>query len=162
MRVGFYAGSFDPVTNGHMDVISRAMRLVDRLVVGVGVHHDKTALLPMRDRVALLEKLCIPLAQESNCDVEIMSFDTLAVDAAHASGAGIMVRGLRDMTDFAYEIKIAQMNKELNEQLETVFLAASADTRMISSSAIKQIADMGGDISPFVPELVRDRIKDTF
>lgn len=160
MRVGFYAGSFDPVTNGHMDVISRAMRLVDRLVVGVGVHHDKTALLPVRDRVALLEKLCVPLAQGSNCDVKVRSFDTLAVDAARASGASIMMRGLRDETDFSYELKIAQMNKELNGQLETVFLATSAGMRMISSSAIKQIAHMGGDISPFVPKIVRDRIKD--
>ncbi|QPC41652.1 pantetheine-phosphate adenylyltransferase [Kaustia mangrovi] len=158
MRTGFYPGSFDPVTNGHIDVIARAARLVDRLVLGVGVHHGKTALLPASDRVALLEEVCVPLGQTAGCDIEVATFDTLAVEAARSQGAHVMVRGLRDASDFDYEVQMAQMNAAMAGDVETIFLAASPDTRMIASSLVKQIARMGGDISPFVPDIVRRRI----
>lgn len=158
MRIGFYPGSFDPVTNGHIDVIARAARLVDRLVLAVGVHHGKTALLSETERVALLKEVCVPLGRDAGCEITVATFDTLAVQAARDSGASVMIRGLRDASDFDYEVQMAQMNAAMAGEVETVFLAASPETRMIASSLVKQIARMGGDISSFVPEPVRRRI----
>jgi pantetheine-phosphate adenylyltransferase len=151
VRTGFYPGSFDPVTYGHLDVIARAGRIVDRLVLGVGTHPGKHPMLATRDRIALLELTTGSLAAKAGLKVQVATFDDLAIEAARRAGARVIIRGLRDATDFDYEVQMGQMNGALAPDIETVFLAASPATRMISSSLVKQIARMGGDISPFVP-----------
>ncbi len=157
-RIGFYPGSFDPVTFGHLDVIARAARFVDKLVLGVGVHHGKAPFLETPLRLKLLAEVCEPVGNATGCEISIETFDGLAVDAARSAGAGIIVRGLRDASDFDYEVQMGQMNAGLAPDIETVFLAASPATRMIASSLVKQIAKMGGDISTFVPEAVNSAV----
>ncbi len=152
MRTGFYPGSFDPVTFGHLDVIARAARLVDKLVIGVGVHAQKQGLLTAEERVALLETVCTPIAEHAGLKFSVKTFDGLAVAAAKAAGARLMIRGIRDATDFDYEMQMSQMNAVLAPELETVFLGASPATRMIASSLVKQIAKLGGDTSMFLPK----------
>jgi pantetheine-phosphate adenylyltransferase len=150
-RIGFYPGSFDPVTFGHLDVIARAARIVDKLVLGVGNHDSKKALLTVHERVALLETVTQPVAEHAGLKVSVVTFNGLAVDAAHTAQARLIIRGLRDASDFDYEVQMAQMNASLAPELETVFIAASPATRMIASSLVKQIAKMGGDTSLFLP-----------
>jgi pantetheine-phosphate adenylyltransferase len=152
MRIGFYPGSFDPVTFGHLDIIARAARIVDKLVIGVGTHAAKKALLDSTQRVKLLEETTRPVSEHSGLRIVIVTFSGLAVDAAKKAGANVMIRGLRDATDFDYEVQMGQMNGALMPELETVFLAASPATRMIASSLVKQIASMGGDTSMFLPK----------
>jgi len=154
-RTGFYPGSFDPVTYGHLDVIARAARLVDRLVLGVGVHHGKKGLIPTEERISLLEEVAAPIGAHAGISIVISTFDGLAVDAARSCEAGVIIRGLRDATDFDYEVQMGQMNAAMAPDIETIFLAASPATRMIASSLVRQIATMGGDIAPFVPDAAR-------
>ncbi len=151
-RIGFYPGSFDPVTFGHLDIIARAGRMVDRLVIGVGVHDAKKALLSSDQRVELVVQCTKPIAEHAGLKIEVVTFNGLAVDAAQKVKAQAIIRGLRDASDFDYEVQMAQMNGALSPELETVFLAASPATRMIASSLVKQIARMGGDISLFLPK----------
>ncbi len=151
-RIGFYPGSFDPITYGHLDVIARAGRLVDRLVIGIGVHDAKKSLLSPAQRVELVTLVTQPITEHSGLKIDVVTFDGLAIDAAHKAKAHVIVRGLRDASDFDYEVQMAQMNGALAPELETVFLAASPATRMIASSLVKQIAKMGGDISLFLPK----------
>jgi pantetheine-phosphate adenylyltransferase len=150
-RTGFYPGSFDPVTYGHLDIIARSARLVDKLVLGVGVHASKQALMAPEARIALLETVTRPVAEHTGLKISIATFDDLAVNAARRHHAGLIIRGLRDATDFDYEVQMGQMNGAMAPDIETVFLAASPATRMIASSLVKQIARMGGDITLFVP-----------
>jgi len=150
-RTGFYPGSFDPVTYGHLDIVARSARLVDKLVLGVGVHHGKEGLLDAGTRIALLETVTQPIAEHTGIKIQVATFDGLAVDAARKHHAGLIIRGLRDASDFDYEVQMGQMNGALAPDIETVFLAASPATRMIASSLVKQIAKMGGDISLFIP-----------
>jgi len=150
-RTGFYPGSFDPVTNGHLDIIARAANLVDELVLGVGVHHGKSSLLDEGRRISLLQNVCGPISAATGMNIRVETFDDLAVSAAKRVGACMIIRGLRDATDFDYEMKMGQMNAAMMPKIETVFLTASPSTRMIASSLVKQIAKMGGDISSFVP-----------
>ena len=152
MRTGFYPGSFDPVTYGHLNVIARAARLVDKLVVGVGAHGSKAALLSVEERTALLQEVAKPIAEHSGLKVEVVAFSGLTFEAARAAKAQVIIRGLRDATDFDYEVQMAQMNGAMATELETVFLAASPATRMIASSLVKQMAKMGGDTSLFLPK----------
>jgi pantetheine-phosphate adenylyltransferase len=159
-RTGFYPGSFDPVTFGHLDVIARAARFLDKLVLGVGVHHGKTGFLPVDQRLELLKSAVEPITAATGCSITMVTFDGLAVDAARQAGAGVILRGLRDASDFDYEVQMGQMNAGLAPDIETVFLAASPATRMIASSLVKQIAKMGGDITPFVPEAVAEAIRE--
>jgi pantetheine-phosphate adenylyltransferase len=151
-RIGFYPGSFDPITFGHLDIVARAGRLVDRLVIGVGNHDNKKALLTAPERVALVEQATKPITEHSGLKIDVVTFEGLSVDAAHKAKAQVIVRGLRDASDFDYEVQMAQMNGALAPELETIFLAASPATRMIASSLVKQIAKMGGDISLFLPK----------
>jgi pantetheine-phosphate adenylyltransferase len=155
MRTGFYPGSFDPVTYGHLDIIARAARVVDKLVLGVGVHGSKQGLLDGAERVKLLETVVQPIAEHTGLKFSAVTYDDLTVDAARRAHAGIIIRGLRDASDFDYEVQMGQMNGGLAPDIETVFLAASPATRMIASSLVKQIARMGGDIAPFVPKEVQ-------
>lgn len=150
-RIGFYPGSFDPVTYGHLDIIARAARLVDKLVLGVGVHHGKQALIAADARIALLEAVTRPIAEHAGVKITVVTFDGLTVDAARKAHAGLIIRGLRDSSDFDYEVQMGQMNGALAPDIETVFLAASPATRMIASSLVKQIAKMGGDVTAFLP-----------
>ena len=150
-KTGFYPGSFDPVTYGHLDIIARSARLVDHLVLGVGVHHGKAIMLDAKARVDLLETVCSPISASTGMNITVATFDNLAVEAARRAGAGLVIRGLRDASDFDYEVQMGQMNAAMAPDVETVFLAASPATRMIASSLVKQIARMGGEISAFVP-----------
>lgn len=154
-RTGFYPGSFDPVTYGHLDVIARSARMVDELVLGVGTHPGKQSLLGEKIRVELLEAVTKPIAEHTGIRISVVTYDDLTVDAARRAQAGLIIRGLRDATDFDYEVHMAQMNGALAPDIETVFLAASPATRMIASSLVKQIAKMGGDISLFIPKEVQ-------
>jgi pantetheine-phosphate adenylyltransferase len=151
-RTGFYPGSFDPVTYGHLDIVARSARLVDKLVLGIGIHHGKHGLLDAETRIALLEEVTKPIAEHTGIRIQVATFDGLAVDAARLHHAGLIIRGLRDASDFDYEVQMGQMNGALAPDIETVFLAASPATRMIASSLVKQIARMGGDITLFIPK----------
>ncbi len=159
-RIGFYPGSFDPVTFGHLDVIARAGRMVDKLVIGVGVHDAKKALLPAEQRVALVKQCSLPISEHTGLQIEVVTFSGLTVDAARKARAQVILRGLRDASDFDSEVQMAQMNGALSPELETVFLAASPATRMIASSLVKQIAKMGGDISLFLPKEAERVLRD--
>jgi pantetheine-phosphate adenylyltransferase len=153
-RIGFYPGSFDPVTNGHLDVIERACRLVDKLIVGVGVSERKTPLLTDEQRLSLLRQTAGPISARSGTPIEFIEFSGLMVQACRQVGANIIVRGLRDTTDYNYEMQMVGMNAQMAPDLQTVFVPASPHVRHISASLVRQIAHMGGDISPFVPAVV--------
>jgi pantetheine-phosphate adenylyltransferase len=151
-RIGFYPGSFDPVTYGHLDIIARSARLVDKLVLGIGVHHGKQSLIDADTRIRILEQVTRPIAEHTGVKIAVATFDGLAVDAARHHHAGLIIRGLRDASDFDYEVQMGQMNGAMAPDIETVFLAASPATRMIASSLVKQIAKMGGDVTLFIPK----------
>src|SRR5205823_6445619 len=151
-RTGFYAGSFDPVTYGHLDIIARAARIVDKLVLGVGTHHGKKPLIDVEARVKLLAEVTKPIAEHTGVKISVATFDDLAVDAARRAHASLLIRGLRDATDFDYEVQMSQMNGAMAPDIETVFLAASPANRMIASSLVRQIAHMGGDVTLFIPK----------
>jgi pantetheine-phosphate adenylyltransferase len=159
-RTGFYPGSFDPVTYGHLDIIARAARLVDKLVIGVGTHPGKQSLLDEKARIALLEAVTKPIADHTGVKISFVTYDDLTVDAARRAHAGVIIRGLRDATDFDYEVHMGQMNGALAPDIETVFLAASPATRMIASSLVKQIAKMGGDVTLFIPKEAQAAVAD--
>lgn len=152
-RIFFFSGSFDPMTNGHLDVLRQAAMLADKIVIGVGVHSSKQGLFSYDERVNLIESTLKDegLALER---FDIIKFDNLVVDAARKHNATAIVRGLRDGTDFDYEMQMAGMNSTMAPDIPTLFLPASPDTRMITASLVRQIAKMGGDVSPFVPEAV--------
>ena len=153
-RIGFTSGSFDPVTNGHLDVIARAARMVARLVVGIGVHPGKTPLFATDERIQMLKAETAPIAQAAGCQIEIVTFANLTVDAAKAAGATAIFRGLRDGTDFDYEMQMAGMNGTMAPGIDTVFLPASPSVRHITGTLVRQIALMGGDVSAFVSPAV--------
>jgi pantetheine-phosphate adenylyltransferase len=157
-RTALYTGSFDPVTNGHLDVVRRAAALVDRLVVAIGVHSSKTPLFPAEERAEMLRIVCEPLAREQGAALEVVTFDDLAVRAAERHGATLIVRGIRDGTDLDYEMQMAAMNETMAPRIQTVFLPASPGVRFITATLVRQIAAMGGDVSPFVPQIVQDRL----
>jgi pantetheine-phosphate adenylyltransferase len=158
-RVALYAGSFDPVTNGHIDVVRQAVRLVDRLVLAIGVHPGKAPLFSAEERVAMLQETCGPLAKAAGCAFGCVTFDDLTVSVAARAGATMLIRGLRDGTDLDYEMQIAGMNGSLAPQVQTVFLPASPLVRPITATLVRQIAGMGGDVSTFVPTSVAARLK---
>ena len=156
-RVGIYPGTFDPVTNGHIDIIGRAARVVHRLVVGVAENVGKEPLFPLAERVALVQAETGVIADRTGTTIEVVPFSSLLIDFARASGAGIIVRGLRAVSDFDYEFQMAGMNARLDSEIETVFLMASEHHQFISSRFVKEIARLGGDISSFVPALTLER-----
>ncbi len=158
-RIGFYPGSFDPVTLGHTDVIARACRLVDNLVIGIGVHETKQPLFAADERIAMLQAEVKPIAAKTGTAIDIVTFGGLAVEAAKEIGAGVIVRGLRDATDFDYEMQMAGMNSAMAPGIETVFVAATPGVRHIAASLVRQIAVMGGDASAFVSPAVAKRLK---
>ncbi len=149
-KLALYPGSFDPFTLGHLDIVERASKLFDRLEVTVAVNSGKTPLLSTAERCALIEQ-CV--AHRGN--VSVASFEGLLVDYARATGAAVLVRGLRQVTDFDYEFRMAFANRRLHDELETVFLMTSEKHAMISASIVREIHHWGGDLSSFVPEPVR-------
>lgn len=161
-RIALYPGSFDPVTNGHLDVVRQTVRLVDRLVVAIGIHPGKTPLFSPAERLDMISEVFAPLAAKAGCEVECVTYDDLAVTAAKRAGATILIRGLRDGTDMDYEMQMAGMNETMAPDVQTVFLPASPMVRPITATLVRQIASMGGDVSNFVPPLVAARLKDKF
>ncbi len=151
---GFYPGSFDPVTNGHLDVIERACRLVDTLYVGVGVQVAKNPLLSASDRKILLEQTIESIARRTHTDVQVVDFEGLMIRKARELGASLIIRGLRDTTDYNYEMQMVGMNAQMAPDLQTVFVPSSPHVRHISATLVRQIASLDGDISAFVPSVV--------
>ena len=153
-RIALYAGSFDPVTNGHLDVVRHAVGLVDTLVIAIGVHPGKAPLFSADERLAMLLDTCGPLAKAAKCELACVTFSGLVIEEAKRLGATILVRGLRDSTDFDYEMQMAGMNETMAPSVQTVFLPASPAVRPITATLVRQIAAMGGDASAFVPASV--------
>jgi pantetheine-phosphate adenylyltransferase len=162
IRIAFYSGSFDPLTNGHLDVIGHAAALCDRLVVGLGTNPNKAGLFSVEERLRLIREAAGPELERQGCELEIVAFSGLAVEAARAAGAGMIVRGLRDSTDFDYEMQMAGMNGAMAPEIRTVFLPASSPVRPITATLVRQIAAMGGDVSPFAPPNVVAALKEKF
>lgn len=157
-RVGLYPGTFDPVTKGHIDIIRRALHLVDRLVIGVAVNEEKGPLFSSRERVAMLEAECARLALPAGQSIEVRAFSNLLVHFAEEVGAHVIVRGLRAVADFEYEFQMVAMNRALNDRIELAFLMADPHHQAIASKLVKEIARLGGDISRFVTPQVRERL----
>jgi pantetheine-phosphate adenylyltransferase len=153
-RVGVYPGTFDPVTLGHMDIVRRGAKLVDRLVIGVTTNPSKSPMFTLAERMATVRREIADVAG----DIQVVAFDSLLMDFAEAQGARVIVRGLRAVADFEYEYQMAGMNQQLNRSVETVFLMADVALQPIASRLVKEIALYGGDITRFVPERVRDEV----
>jgi pantetheine-phosphate adenylyltransferase len=153
-RTGLYPGTFDPVTLGHVDIIRRAASLVDLLVIGVAVNRDKAPLFTLEERVAMIGAEAADIAAGTGCTIHVHPFENLLIDCAAEIGAGVIIRGLRAVSDFEYEFQMVGMNRALNHEIETVFLMAETAYQPIASRLVKEIARLGGDISRFVPPRV--------
>ena len=160
-RVGIYPGTFDPITFGHVDIVKRALTVVDRLVVGVAVNIGKGPLFELDERLGLTKR-CLSDIDGSDGRLEVRAFDTLLMQFAVSVGARVIIRGLRAVSDFEYEFQMAGMNTRLNPKIETVFLMASEHHQFISSRFVKEIAMLGGDVSSFVPGEVVQRLEKRF
>lgn len=161
-RVGLYPGTFDPITNGHLDIVSRAAKVVDRLIIAVAVNAGKGPLFSLDERVALVREEVAEVAKVNGVNIEVRPFDNLLVDFARSCGARIIIRGLRAVSDFEYEFQMAGMNARLSPDIETLFLMASERCQFISSRFVKEIGRLGGDISSFVSPRVRARLDEKF
>ena len=158
MRIGLYPGTFDPITLGHIDIISRASLLVDRLIIGVAINRDKSPLFSLGERVSMLEQECNYLSEQTGTEIVVHPFENLLIDCAHDVGAQVIVRGLRAVADFEYEFQMVGMNRSLDNSIETVFLMAEAKHQAIASKLVKEIARLHGDISKFVTPNVAKRL----
>ena len=161
-RIGIYPGTFDPITNGHSDIIRRAVRIVDRLVIGVARNDGKGPLFATDERVEIVRDEVAHLENGDADRIEVRAFDSLLVNFAQAVGASVVIRGLRAVSDFEYEFQMAGMNARLNPRIETVFLMASDRFRFISSRFVKEIGALGGDVSHFVSSRVAVRLSERF
>lgn len=153
MRVAIYPGSFDPITNGHLDIITRGSKVFDKLIVGVLVNVDKVGLFPIEERVELIKRVTKHLE-----NVEVVSFNGLLVDLAKRNNARVILKGLRAVSDFEYEFQMALMNSQLDSDVETLFMTTSAANSFLSSSSVKQVAKFGGKINGLVPDEIVDDV----
>ncbi len=154
MRIGLYPGTFDPLTLGHLDIIARATRLVDRLVIGVAINRDKGPMFALEDRVAMIEAEVRANGRWAAAEIVVHPFENLLIDCARDVGAGVIIRGLRAVADFEYEFQMVGMNRAMDDTIETVFLMAEARHQAIASKLVKEIARLGGDVSNFVTPAV--------
>jgi pantetheine-phosphate adenylyltransferase len=161
-RIALFAGSFDPITLGHVDVVRNAARLADRLVLAIGIHPGKAPLFSAEERLGMLQQICEPVARAAGCEFSCTTFADLVVTAARRAGATILIRGVRDSTDFDYEMQMAGMNGAMAPDIQTLFLPASPAVRPITATLVRQIAAMGGDVSAFVPAEVAARLQQKF
>ena len=155
-RIGLYPGTFDPIHNGHIDIMGRAVKLVDKLVLGVAINAGKGPLFSLEERVAIAEEAVEPLRK--GAEIVVMPYEGLLMHFAREVGAGILVRGLRALGDFEYEFQMTAMNRQLDREIETVFLMADPHHQAIASKLVKEIAELGGDVSRFVSPHVKDRL----
>lgn len=157
MTIGVYPGSFDPITFGHLDLIARSTKIVDKLIIGVLVNRSKTPLFSVEERVRMIQEMT---SEYEN--VEVMAFEGLLVDFVKCCGANVIVRGLRAVTDFEYELQMSQTNKVMAPEIDTIFLTTSLKYSYVSSTMVKEIASFGGDISAFLPEEIAERVKEKY
>jgi len=162
MRIGLYPGTFDPITLGHVDIITRATALVDRLVIGVAINRDKGPLFSLEERVAMVKAETAELAERTGTEIVVHPFENLLIDCAHEVGARVIIRGLRAVADFEYEFQMVGMNRALDDTIETVFLMADARRQAIASKLVKEIARLGGDVSKFVTPEVNEALLGKF
>lgn len=162
MRIGFYPGTFDPVTLGHIDIIERAMALVDRLVIGVAINRDKSPLFDLETRVSMVRAECHQITARTGGEIIVQPFENLLIDCARDLGAQIIIRGLRAVADFEYEFQMVGMNRAMDSSIETVFMMADARRQAIASKLVKEIARLGGDVSKFVTPPVVDALRRRF
>ncbi len=158
MTTAFYPGSFDPLTNGHMDVLVQSLNIAEKVIVAIGIHPGKVPLFSFEERADLITRSLARQLPASEGRVSVTSFSNLVVDAARAHGATILIRGLRDGTDLDYEMQMAGMNAQMAPDVQTVFLPAGTVSRPITATLVRQIAAMGGDVSPFVPPEVLEAL----
>lgn len=159
-RTALYPGTFDPLTNGHLDIIGRAVKLVDKLIIGVAINEAKRPLFSLEERVQIVEQEVAHLRNDG--EIEVRPFDGLLMHFAEKVGAQSIVRGLRAVSDFEYEFQMVAMNQQLNDEIETVFLMADPRHQAIASRLVKEIAALGGDVSAFVPARIESRLKERF
>lgn len=162
MRIGLYPGTFDPITLGHVDIIQRAMALVDRLVIGVAINRDKGPLFSLEERVAMVSAECAAIQAKTGGEIVVHPFENLLIDCARDVGATVIVRGLRAVADFEYEFQMVGMNRALDASIETVFMMADARRQAIASKLVKEIARLGGDVSKFVTPPVQEALARRF
>ena len=162
MRIGLYPGTYDPLTLGHMDIITRACALVDRLVIGVAINRDKGPLFTLEERVAMVQAECAAIVAKTGGEIIVHPFENLLIDCARDVGAGVIIRGLRAVADFEYEFQMVGMNRALDDGIETVFLMADARRQAIASKLVKEIARLGGDVTKFVPAQVNAALRERF
>lgn len=161
-RIGLYPGTFDPLTFGHIDIIERAVKLVDELIIGIAINRDKGPLFSLEERVEMVAQEMKAIEKRRGATIKVAPFDKLLMHFAEEVKADIIVRGLRAVSDFEYEFQMVGMNQALNEEIETVFLMADARYQSIASRLVKEIGRLGGEISSFVPPAVATAIKDKF
>lgn len=159
-NIALYAGSFDPITNGHMDVIRQSLSIADEVVVAVGVHPGKVPMFSFEERADLITQAAKSEFKSKAKNIKVISFNDLVIKTAKRHKANMLVRGLRDSTDFDYEMNMAGMNNEMAPKLQTVFLPASASVRHITGTLVRQIAKMKGDVTSFVPPIVAEALKE--
>ncbi len=159
MTIAFYPGSFDPMTNGHLDVLVQSLNVVSKVIVAIGIHPGKTPMFSYEERARLIRQSLSDVLPDRAGDISVVSFDGLAVDAARRNGAKLLVRGLRDGTDLDYEMQMAGMNYQMAPDLQTIFLPAGTASRPITATLVRQIASMGGDVRAFVPASVLAALK---
>lgn len=157
MNIAIYPGSFDPITNGHLDIITRGAKIYDKLIVAVLVNVDKKCLFSIEERVELIKRVTNHIE-----NVEVLSFDGLLVDFAKLHNSKVILKGLRTMSDFEYEFQMALMNSKLDSEIETVFMMTSSEYSYVSSSSVKQVAKFGGNINGLVPDELISEIKEKF